>query len=59
MTATVQQIRKAMADLAGIIETHPNGECVAVVRTPGGELAFREDRTARLAAAKAASQAPP
>ncbi|WP_085044306.1 hypothetical protein [Ensifer aridi] len=55
MTATVPQIRKAMADLAGIIETSPNGDTYwPIFERLERELASRDTRAARLAAARMA-----
>ena len=55
MTVTVQQIRKAMADLAGIIETSPDGDKYwPIFERLERELSTRDTRAARLAAARAA-----
>lgn len=55
MTATVPQIRKAMADLAGIIETRPDGDKYwPIFERLERELSTRDTRSARLAAARAA-----
>jgi hypothetical protein len=57
MTATVQQIKKAMADLAAIIETSPRGDRAwPIFERLERELATRDTRAARLAAARAAVQ---
>lgn len=54
MTATVPQIRQAMADLAGIIETSPHGDKYwPIFERLERELANRDTRAARLAAARA------
>lgn len=53
MTATVPQIRQAMADLAGIIETSPHGDKYwPIFERLERELANRDTRAARLAAAR-------
>jgi len=55
MTATVPQIKKAMADLAVIIETFPNGDRAwPIFERLERELATRDTRAARLAAARMA-----
>lgn len=55
MTATVPQIKRAMADLAGIIETSSNGEAYwPIFERLERELAVRDTRSARLAAARQA-----
>lgn len=54
MTVTVPQIKKAMADLAVIIETAPEGETYwPIFERLERELATRDTRAARLAAARA------
>jgi len=55
MTATVPQIKKAMADLADIIETSPRGDKYwPIFERLERELASMDTRSARLAAARAA-----
>lgn len=55
MTATVTDIRKAMADLAGIIETSPVGDRYwPIFERLERELATRDTRAERLAAARRA-----
>lgn len=57
MTATVAQIKTALADLAGIIETSPNGDRYwPIFERLERELASRDTRAARLAAARQAVQ---
>ena len=52
---TVQQIRTAMASLAGIIETSPRGDKYwPIFERLERELATCDTRSARLAAARAA-----
>jgi len=54
LTVTVDQIRKAMAITARVIETEPYGEKVwPIFERLERELAVREDRDARLKAALA------
>ena len=56
MTATVPQIKKTLADLATIIETAPDGEKYwPLFDRMERELAMRDTRSARLAAARAAA----
>lgn len=55
MTASVTDIKRAMADLAGIIEKSPVGDKYwPIFERLERELASRDTRSARLAAAKAA-----
>jgi hypothetical protein len=55
MTATVSQILKARAQLAEIIETSPHGEKYwPIFERLERELAARDNKSARLAAARAA-----
>lgn len=55
MTSTVSQIKKAMADLAQIIETSPRGEAYwPIFERLERELSTRDTRSARLAAARLA-----
>ena len=56
MTATPQDIKRAMADLAGIIETSPHGDKYwPIFERLERELATQDTRAARLAAAKRAA----
>lgn len=58
MTLTVPQIKQTLADLATIIETAPDGEKYwPLFDRMERELAAREGRNARLAAARAAVEA--
>lgn len=58
MTATVTDIKKAMADLADIIETSPHGDKYwPIFERLERELATRDTRSARLAAARQAARA--
>lgn len=52
MTATIDQIRKALKDLAGVIETSPSGDRYwPIFERLERELVTRKDRAARLKAA--------
>lgn len=54
MSVTIDQIRHAMAILANVIETHPDGEKAwPIFERLERELAMRQDREARLKAALA------
>lgn len=53
MKSEIEQIRKAMADLAVIIEKSPDGyKCWPIFERLENELAKRESRAERLALAK-------